>query len=256
MIALLLGCASEAHWAATRAACGLADGETAVSPLAEEGTMAYDADCARAVGDDFGVRWEMFPDAELPGAMDGDPLERFLAGAWMLLAGDFGDVADYLADPLTPASFAGDLGEVADALAIADDAPAARLLYEYASNEVAAVDQGEAAPGFVASLDTTSDTLLLRPTEASAPNDWMGTVIHEAAHARGTRPHAECQGLVEYDDAWDGTWGVEALMVLRWGEHGGSRYPASLYVEAIAAHKFCTPDVVPEDLYARVEAWP
>lgn len=233
---LLLACvAPEAHWAETRTICGLEDGDVAAWPTEAPNTnhpLVYDADCARAIGEDLGVRWEDFPNADLPGAMDGEPVERLLAGAYMLLAGEFGTVADVAADPLRPVGFGGELDALAADLVIPDDAPASRLFYEYVANaveEVVYVDDGPAWPFSVASFDAESGGINLLPTNAYSEVDWMGTAVHEASHSVPRRVHVDCAGgYGGKDDDWEGAFGVETFVLARWGAGNGERYAALL----------------------------
>lgn len=255
LLALLLGCAPEAHWAATREACGLADGDVAGWPTVdpyESWPMAYDATCAFAMGDDLGVRWGDFPNADLPGAMDGDPLERLLAGAWMLLAGEFGTVGDLAADPVLPTRFGEELADLAAALEVPDDAPGARILYEYVANAVDAVayrDEGAEDVDSMASFGRRTGTLRLCDSRMYREATWLGAVVHEASHHLD-RPHVDCDGQTGMDADWEGAFGVESFVVLRWGENVGDASDARFEWLALEG-AFCADAAIPEDVDAR-----
>ncbi len=205
----------------------MADGETADDPRVDPddaGLLRYDAACARALGDDLGVRWDAFPNADLPGTLDGEPVERLIAGAWLLQAGNFGTVGEWLDDPVVPDTFVEELERLAATLGHGRDAPASALLYDYAANVVAAVAPGESNH---ATMDVLTDTLEVGNLGSVDPLYMLGLLLHEAAHHSG-RYHRACTSaagtpLDAADDDWDGAYGVNGALLLVYAEHASTK---------------------------------
>lgn len=223
-LALLAACVGPSdNWGRTREVCGLVDADPMFYPYPgpPDGTaayVAYDEACAVAMGDDLGVQWPSFSEAELPGAANGSALEKLLSGAFVLLAADFGSVDALLAMPAAPIGLVDELVRLRDELRWSGEEAAGGLLYNYVSARVVRTVPREDAYHF--SLAPWSDTLYVPPLEPDQETSSYGmaaTLVHEASHASGDRRHVDCatrRTTPQGGDAdWEGAFAAEALML-------------------------------------------
>jgi hypothetical protein len=204
---LLSGCTRTTvdAWTPTRAACGLADDETAdwlghfrlddTDPTVAH-TYGYDEDCVRALLGDVGADpGELLDEVGYDGSLaehiedgravgDHDGLHTLVSGLWWLLASDYGQVADIAPSPWIGPAYAESTLEAAAELGLGPGAPASQVLYDYVVNRVSTVeiaDLGaadmEMAPGDVLRVSRSPASGEFEPSAA--------VLVHEARHADG-----------------------------------------------------------------------